>query len=119
MLLTVAAAFVLLVPVARSAPIHWTPAKVRAAVYRTDPCLAHIVDHEDGTWDPTRSFGGGHNVNGSYGLGQANPGWKMAPYGKDWRTNPFTQLRWAKAYANGRYGSTCAAWAFWQTHLWW
>ncbi len=91
----------------------WTPAKVRAAVYRTDPCLAHIVDREDGTWNPQR-YGAG----GSYGLPQAQPGSKMASAGSDWRTNPFTQLRWMKRYVNGRYGGSCNAWAFWQQHWW-
>lgn len=76
------------------------------------------MDHENRRWDPTISFGGGHNVTDSYGLGQANPGTKMRPYGKDWRTNGVTQLRWMRAYVNGRYGSSCAAWRFWQTHRW-
>jgi len=39
-----------------------TPTQLRAYVYRHDPCLAHIVDHEDGTWVATR-YGAG----GSYG----------------------------------------------------
>lgn len=94
------------------------PGKLRALIYRTHPCLAHIVDHEDGRWDPTISFGGGHNVNDSYGLGQANPGTKMASFGRQWRTNPWVQLRWMRAYAR-KYGGECGAWAFWQAHRWW
>jgi hypothetical protein len=97
-----------------------TPGQLRAETYRTDPCLAHIVDNEDGRWDPTIDFGGGHgNVYESYGLVQANPGTKMASAGADWRTNPLTQLRWGRMYAIQRYGSTCAAWAWWQAHRWW
>lgn len=96
-----------------------TPGQLRAQTYRTDPCLAHIIDHEDGHWDPTIDFGGGHgDVYESYGLGQADPGTKMAVYGADWRTNPQTQLKWARVYAQ-RYGSECGAWAFWQSHGWW
>ncbi len=90
-----------------------TPTQLRAHIYRTDPCLAHIIDHEDGTWDPRRVGLSG------YGLPQANPGSKMATSGADWRTNPWTQIRWSRGYATGRYGSECAAWAFWQRNHWW
>ncbi len=93
---------------------------LRAQTYRTDPCLAWIVDREDPTWDPTIDFGGGHgNTGQSYGLVQANPGTKMASAGPDWRTNPVTQLRWAREYARARYGGTCAARWFWQSHGYW
>lgn len=99
---------------------HLTPAQLRAVVYRSHPCLAHIVDVEDGRWDPTVNYGGGHgNVNESYGLGQANPGTKMAKYGRDWRTNAWTQLRWMHAYAVSHYGSECGAWAWRRTHYSW
>ena len=40
----------------------------------------------------------------------------MARYGPDWRTNPWTQLRFMRAYTKARYGSACAAWAYWQRH---
>jgi hypothetical protein len=93
---------------------------LRADTYRTDPCLAWIVDREDPSWDPTIDFGGGHgNVYESYGLVQANPGTKMASAGADWRTNPRTQLAWGRSYARARYGSTCAAKAYWQGHGYW
>lgn len=95
------------------------PSRLRQLIYRTHPCLARIVDVEDHTWDPTISYGGGHNVNDSYGLWQANPGTKMKSAGKDWRTNPWTQLRWAVSYANSRYGSECQAWQFRATHGYW
>lgn len=97
-----------------------TGQKLRSMVYKSDPCLANIVERETGgTWDPTISYGFKHNPRDSYGLGQANPGRKMAPYGKDWLTNPWTQLKWAKAYALARYGSTCKAWEFWKAHRYW
>jgi hypothetical protein len=99
---------------ATPAQARLSPQRLRALVYRTHPCIARIIDHEDGTWEPTR-----YGVGQSYGLPQANPGSKMASAGPDWRTNPWTQVRWAHGYAVGRYGSECAAWAFWQTHRWW
>lgn len=88
--------------------------RLRTLVYRTDPCLARIIDREDRSWSPTAI-----GLGGSYGLPQASPPSKMASAGPDWRTNPFTQLKWARMYARGRYGSTCAAWAFWQREHWW
>ena len=74
---------------------------------------------EDPTWDPTASWNGGHDPHDSYGLGQANPGSKMARFGRDWRTNPWTQIRWMRAYAISRYGGECAAAAFRLQHGWW
>lgn len=95
-------------------------AAFRVQTYKTHPCLAQIIDHEDGAWDPTISYGGGHGrVYVPYGLVQANPGTKMASIGRDWRTSRATQLRWAIGYAHGRYGSECGAWAFWQAHWYW
>jgi hypothetical protein len=101
---------------------HLTPAATlfRVETYRAHPCLAHIIDHEDGTWDPTIDYGGGHgDVEQSYGLVQADPGTKMASTGRDWRTSRATQLRWALAYARSRYGSECGAWNFWHAHWYW
>lgn len=72
-------------------------------------CLVHIIDHEDGTYDPTR-YGAGS----SYGLPQANPGYKMASVGRDWATNPYTQIRWMKIYVR-KYGGECGAWEHWKS----
>ena len=47
---------------------------------------------------------------GAYGIPQALPGSKMASMGKDWRTNPVTQIRWGLQYIEASYGSPCAAW---------
>ena len=110
-----------------------TPTQLRAQVYRNDPCLANIIDNENGRWDPTVDFGGGHgNTAESYGLPQANPGTKLAYYAytvgrqragdptrKDWATNALVQINWARNYAIGKFGSTCAAWAYWRAHLAW
>lgn len=93
---------------------------LRDRIWKTDPCLAWIVDHEDGTWDPTRDGAGD-----SYGIPQANPGSKMATAGRDWRTNPLTQLRWMRwyvgvTYVKGitRYKGSCDAKAWWLEHSW-
>ncbi len=55
---------------------------------------------------------------GAYGLGQALPPQKMAPFGADWAFNPATQIRWAYTYMCERYGGPDGAWAFWQAHHW-
>jgi len=38
--------------------------------------------------------------------------------GADWRNSALIQIKWALSYMTGRYGSPCAAWAFWQAHNW-
>lgn len=92
---------------------------LRERVYATDSCLAAIVDVEDPSWDPTVSFGGRHfDTSVSYGLPQADPGSKMVSAGRGWETDPFVQLRWMRRYVIGRYGSSCAAWAWRQSHGW-
>ena len=72
-----------------------------------------IITRESG-WDVTAT----NPSSGAYGLGQALPASKMAGYGSDYLTNPATQIKWALAYMNGRYGSPNAAQAFWQSHGW-
>ncbi|HEX3082476.1 MAG TPA: lytic transglycosylase domain-containing protein [Candidatus Saccharimonadia bacterium] len=75
----------------------------------------YIIDHESG-WGVTKYNYGG---SGAYGLGQALPASKMAVYGADYMTNPVTQLKWANAYAVGRYGSWAGAYSHWITrHSW-
>ncbi|MEU9398452.1 transglycosylase SLT domain-containing protein [Streptomyces sp. NPDC048242] len=76
-------------------------------------CFSNIVDHES-SWNY-------HAVNassGAYGLFQALPGTKMASAGADWQTNPATQIKWGLSYMDGRYGSPCQAWSFWQANHW-
>ncbi|MEU4405115.1 transglycosylase SLT domain-containing protein [Streptosporangium sp. NPDC023963] len=55
---------------------------------------------------------------GAYGIPQALPGGKMASAGRDWRTNPRTQIRWGLGYIKQRYGSPCRAWAHFTTRGW-
>ena len=47
---------------------------------------------------------------GAYGIPQALPAGKMATAGRDWRTNPRTQIKWGLGYIKQRYGSPCQAW---------
>lgn len=42
---------------------------------------------------------------GAYGLAQALPPTKYEIVGTDWRTNPYTQLKWAAKYIRERYGT--------------
>jgi hypothetical protein len=39
----------------------------------------------------------------AYGIPQALPGEKMSVAGKDYRTNPYTQINWALLYLKSRY----------------
>ncbi|MBX6334061.1 DUF348 domain-containing protein [Candidatus Saccharibacteria bacterium] len=92
------------------------------------PYVDFIMSHESG-WCPTKLQGqigycppyAPESIpsNLGYGLGQATPGTKMAPFGADWKTNPVTQLKWAISYVNGRYGSWEAAYNHWQEKRWW
>jgi hypothetical protein len=68
-------------------------------------CLDRMWWHESG-W----SY---HSGGASYGIPQALPGSKMAKFGKDWRTNPTTQIKWGLAYIHGVYGSPCQAFHAW------
>ena len=76
-------------------------------------CFSNIVTRESG-WNYTAT----NASSGAYGLVQALPGDKMASAGADWRTDPKTQIRWGLSYMDGRYGSPCQAWSFWQANGW-
>ena len=54
----------------------------------------------------------------AYGIPQALPGSKMASSGKDWKTNPQTQIDWGLGYINERYGTTDKAWGHSQSAGW-
>jgi hypothetical protein len=54
----------------------------------------------------------------AYGIPQALPGSRMAAYGKDWRTNPVTQIKWGLDYIEATYGSPCSAWGHSQAKGW-
>ena len=102
-----------------------------AGIAQSDyPYVDFIISHESG-WCPTKWQGHPgncppyfqplydlHGTHG-YGLGQATPPDKMAVYGSDWKTSASTQLKWAKTYVKGRYGSWGAAYEFWQDNHYW
>lgn len=49
----------------------------------------------------------------AYGIVQSLPGSKMASAGKDWKTNPATQLKWGMKYIKDRYGDPMNAYSTW------
>lgn len=76
-------------------------------------CLVALWTRESG-WNHLAE----NRSSGAYGIPQALPGWKMASFGDDWRTNPETQIRWGLAYIEGRYGTPCGAWAAFLSKGW-
>ncbi|MFE7464948.1 lytic transglycosylase domain-containing protein [Streptomyces sp. NPDC057499] len=96
----------------------YTAAEVQAIARQMVPagqfqCFSNIVNHES-TWNYRAS----NPSSGAYGLVQALPASKMSTAGADWQTNPATQIKWGLNYMNGKYGSPCGAWSFWQQHNW-
>jgi hypothetical protein len=77
------------------------------------PCLNNIWTRESG-W----RYNAQNGESGAYGIPQALPGSKMASAGPDWQTNVSTQIKWGLGYIQGRYGTPCDAWSFWQAHGW-
>lgn len=75
----------------------------------TDPYMSQIYMRESGCRV------GAVNPIGCTGLGQSCPASKIAHCGLDWAC----QNAWFTNYANVRYGSPAAAWAFWQKNHWW
>lgn len=73
-----------------------------------------IANHESGwRWNATNP------TSHAYGIPQALPGSKMAVAGRDWLTNPDTQLRWMiDTYIPQRYGTPNNAMRFWQQNGW-
>jgi hypothetical protein len=95
-----------------------TPAQAKAIAESVVPssqflCFSNIIERES-SWNVHAT----NPSSGAYGLGQALPADKMASMGPDWRNSALLQIKWALAYMTGRYGSPCAAWAFWQAHDW-
>jgi hypothetical protein len=75
---------------------------------------SYIVSHES-SWNPSAR----NAETGAYGLCQAYPASKMASAGRDYRTNPVTQLKWCHSYAQNRYNGWWGAFAFWRGNKWW
>ncbi len=66
-------------------------------------CLVELWDRESG-WNENSL-----NKSGAGGIPQALPKSKMRSAGKDWRTNPATQIKWGVDYIDARYGTACDA----------
>ncbi|MFP1629218.1 lytic transglycosylase domain-containing protein [Streptomyces sp. 5K101] len=101
-----------------STQASYTVAEVKAIARQMVPadqfqCFSNIVNHES-SWNYRAS----NPSSGAYGLVQALPGSKMSSAGADWQTNPATQIKWGLSYMDGRYGSPCGAWSFWQANNW-
>jgi hypothetical protein len=86
-------------------PYNWTGSQVGD--------LNNIVMAESG-WNPEAENPG----SGAYGIPQALPGSKMAANGKDWQTDPRTQIAWMLSYIRSRYGTPAAAWRWHLAHGW-
>jgi hypothetical protein len=65
-------------------------------------------------WCVTAENGG----SGAYGIPQALPGNKMASMGKDWATNPHTQIAWGLYYIRNVYKTPAQALAFKKANGW-
>jgi hypothetical protein len=100
-------------PITYADTVAGARAYVRARIgTRQYNCINEIFTHES-KWNPRAG-----KVTGAYGIPQAFPGSKMATFGSNWQTSPLTQVKWGIWYVDDRYGSACAAWAFWQAHGW-
>jgi len=76
-------------------------------------CLHALWQRESG-WNQLAR----NSTSGAYGIPQALPGDRMAVEGADWRTNPYTQIRWGETYIKQRYGTPCGAWSHEQLDHW-
>jgi Transglycosylase SLT domain len=75
--------------------------------------LARLWQRESG-W----SHRAANHSSGAYGIPQALPGSKMRSAGRDWRSNPATQIKWGLRYIKSRYGTPARAWAHSRSHGW-
>jgi hypothetical protein len=76
-------------------------------------CLNSLWKNES-EWDETAV----NSDSGAFGIPQALPGSKMSSAGKDWKTNPITQVKWGIDYIEERYGTPCNAWQHWLDNNW-
>jgi len=75
--------------------------------------LARLWQRESG-WNHHAA----NHSSGAYGIPQALPGSKMRSAGRDWRSNPATQITWGLRYIKSRYGTPARAWAHSRSHGW-
>jgi hypothetical protein len=85
----------------------------RAWSFREFRCLDNLWTRES-NWNH-RAY---NSSSGAYGIPQALPAGKMRGAGRDWKSNPETQIRWGLAYIKGRYGRPCGAWGHFRSHNW-
>ena len=97
--------------------VGWRLAKARGwAGMKGQPkkqwtCLVSLWNRESG-WKVWAD----NPASDAYGVPQALPGWKMAKMGRDWRWNPWTQVRWGLWYIEDRYHTPCGAWLHFLAH---
>jgi hypothetical protein len=76
-------------------------------------CINVLWNHES-EWD----FKATNPSSGAYGIPQSLPDNKMSSAGKDWKTNPYTQMKWGINYIEDRYETPCNALNHWNNHGW-
>lgn len=77
-------------------------------------CLNPLWKHES-SWN----YKAKNPYSGAYGIPQSLPASKMKAAGKDWKTNPRTQVRWGlDHYIYKRYGTPCKAWGHFKNKGW-
>ncbi|UMO76232.1 hydrolase [Streptomyces phage Tomas] len=83
--------------------------------YKTQySCLVNLWKKESG-WN----YKAKNPHSGAYGIPQSLPGSKMKSAGKDWKTNPRTQVNWGlDKYIYKRYGTPCTAWSHFKKKGW-
>jgi hypothetical protein len=104
------------VPMTAPTPVDVSPGTNRALGFHLLVQFGFAADqwkYLDALW--TRESGWNELAenpsSGAYGIPQSLPATKMAVVGRDWRTNPDTQIRWGLAYIAARYGNPQGAWA--------
>jgi len=75
-------------------------------------CLNQLWQRESG-WNPNAQ----NPTSTAYGIAQfLNSTWASTGIAKT--SDPYRQIDAGLIYIKNRYGSPCAAWAFWQAHKW-
>ena len=76
-------------------------------------CLIKLWNRES-SWNPNAV----NKKSGACGIPQSLPCKKMASFGKDYRTNYKTQIKWGLYYIKNRYGTPSGAWQHSQRTGW-
>lgn len=95
-------------------PVRWTPdasrnyARQAISQYNWTEQHYHCLNElwtRESNWR-TRAE---NKSSGAYGIPQSLPADKMARFGKDYKRNPVTQIKWGMLYINERYSDPCKA----------